>query len=96
MATEGALQSTPLRVERADSVTILTLDHQPSRNALSEAMLSALINAVDDASKAPGVLAVFTGADLAQDELSRGFSVGWYEWRSNPKYDERAKLVPKY
>jgi hypothetical protein len=35
-------------------------------------------------------------ADLAQLELDRGFSVGWSEWRSNPRYEERAKLVPKY
>ena len=35
-------------------------------------------------------------ADLAQDELDRGFSVNRFEWRSNPKYNERAKLVPKY
>ena len=35
-------------------------------------------------------------ADLAQDELNRGFSVRRGEWHHNPKYDERAKLVPKY
>ena len=35
-------------------------------------------------------------ADLAQDELDRGFSVQRNEWHHNPKYDERAKLVPKY
>jgi hypothetical protein len=35
-------------------------------------------------------------ADLAQDELNRGFSVARNEWRVNPKYNERAKLVPKY
>ncbi len=35
-------------------------------------------------------------ADLAQDELNRGFSVSRGEWRHNPRYDERAKLVPKY
>jgi len=35
-------------------------------------------------------------ADLAQDELNRGFSVHRYEWRVSPKYNERAKLVPKY
>ncbi len=58
MVTANALQSTPLRVERADSVTIITLDHQPSRNALSEDMLSALIGVVDDSSKDAGVKAV--------------------------------------
>jgi hypothetical protein len=35
-------------------------------------------------------------ADLAQDELDRGFSVGRHEWHANPKYQERAKLVPHY
>ena len=35
-------------------------------------------------------------ADLAQDELNRGFSVQRNEWHHNPKYNERAKLVPKY
>ena len=35
-------------------------------------------------------------ADLAQDELDRGFGVQRNEWHHNPKYAERAKLVPKY
>jgi len=35
-------------------------------------------------------------SDLAQDELDRGFSIQRHEWRHNPKYDERSKLVPKY
>ena len=35
-------------------------------------------------------------ADLAQDELNRGLSVQRDEWHHNPKYDERAKLVPKF
>ena len=35
-------------------------------------------------------------ADLAQDELNRGFSVHRYEWRASPKYGERSKFVPKY
>ena len=35
-------------------------------------------------------------ADLAQDELDRGMAVRRDEWHHNPKYDERAKLVPKY
>jgi hypothetical protein len=35
-------------------------------------------------------------ADLAQDELNRGFAVAWSEWHANPQYNERAKLVPKY
>jgi hypothetical protein len=35
-------------------------------------------------------------ADLAQDELDRGFGVQRNEWHHNPKYDERASLVPNY
>ena len=35
-------------------------------------------------------------ADLAQDEFDRGFGTQRNEWHHNPKYDERAKLVPKY
>jgi hypothetical protein len=35
-------------------------------------------------------------ADLAQDELNRGFGCQRNEWRHDPRYDERAKLVPKY
>src|SRR5207302_4021407 len=35
-------------------------------------------------------------ADLAQDELNRGLSVRVDEWAHSPRYDERAKLVPKY
>ncbi len=35
-------------------------------------------------------------ADLAQDEIHRGFGVDRHEWHHNPQYDERAKLVPKY
>lgn len=35
-------------------------------------------------------------ADLAQDELARGFGAQRNEWHHNPRYDERAKLVPKY
>jgi hypothetical protein len=35
-------------------------------------------------------------ADLAQDELNRGFGCQRNEWHHSPKYDERASLVPKY
>jgi hypothetical protein len=35
-------------------------------------------------------------ADLAQDEINRGFGAMRNEWHHNPRYDERAKLVPKY
>jgi hypothetical protein len=35
-------------------------------------------------------------ADLAQDEINRGFGCQRNEWAHDPKYDERSKLVPKY
>jgi hypothetical protein len=35
-------------------------------------------------------------ADLAKDEIRRGFGVRRDEWAHSPKYDERQKLVPKY
>jgi hypothetical protein len=35
-------------------------------------------------------------SDLAKDEINRGFGVARGEWHHNPKYAERAKLVPKY
>ena len=35
-------------------------------------------------------------ADLAQDEFARGFGCQRNEWHHSPRYDERAKLVPKY
>ena len=37
-------------------------------------------------------------ADLAQDEINRGFSVRRNEWhhKHSTRYDERAKLVPKF
>ena len=40
----------PLKTETSTHVRILTLDHPPSRNALSEAMLGALLAAIDAAS----------------------------------------------
>ncbi|MFO0954876.1 MAG: vWA domain-containing protein [Isosphaeraceae bacterium] len=35
-------------------------------------------------------------ADLAQDELNRGFGVFRGEWRHNKEFNDRAKLVPKF
>jgi hypothetical protein len=35
-------------------------------------------------------------ADLAQDEINRGFGCRLGEWRHNPQYDRRAALVPKF
>lgn len=35
-------------------------------------------------------------ADLAKDELDKGFGVIYWEWVRDRRYAERAKLVPKY
>jgi hypothetical protein len=35
-------------------------------------------------------------ADLAQDELNRGLGIRRGEWHHNPRYEERARLVPKF
>jgi hypothetical protein len=35
-------------------------------------------------------------ADLAKQEMARGFGVNRYEWARSPQYSERARLVPKY
>jgi hypothetical protein len=35
-------------------------------------------------------------ADLAKDEMTRGFGVTRVEWSRSPQYAERARLVPKY
>ena len=52
-----------LRVERRGLVMILTLDHAPSRNALSETMLTALRAAIDQASAEKTVHAVIVQAN---------------------------------
>ncbi len=35
-------------------------------------------------------------ADLAQTELNRGFGCDWGEWTADPRYRQRANLVPKF
>jgi enoyl-CoA hydratase/carnithine racemase len=53
----------PLATERRGAVFIITLDHAPSRNALSEAMLAALQTAIDTASAEPAIHAVIIQAN---------------------------------
>ncbi len=50
--------ASPLHVERQGAIAILTLDHPPSRNALSEAMLAALQSAIDAATSDRTVRAI--------------------------------------
>ena len=53
----------PVMVERRGAVAIVTLDHAPSRNALSEEMLAALLAAIDAASSDKTVKAVVLAAN---------------------------------
>ena len=78
---DGAQKTGPVRVEQQGAVVILTLDAQPSRNALSEAMLAALRAAIDAASVDGGIHAVVlasqgpvfcAGHDLKQLTKHRG------------------------
>lgn len=78
---DGIMPSQFLRIERVDAVAILTLDHAPSRNALSEQMLAALMAAIDAATtdKAVKVLVIAAtgpafsaGHDLKQLTAHRG------------------------
>jgi enoyl-CoA hydratase/carnithine racemase len=48
----------PLLAERRGAIALLTLNHAPSRNALSEQMLAALQTAIDDAAINASVRAV--------------------------------------
>ena len=49
-----------------------------------------------DAAQADANWCHLVWADLAQDELNRGFGCQRNEWHHDPRYQERAKLVPKY
>jgi enoyl-CoA hydratase/carnithine racemase len=53
----------PLIEERRGAIALLTLDHAPSRNALSEDMLAALQSAVDHAATATSIRAVVIQAN---------------------------------
>ena len=58
-----AEHTSPLHSERTGPVSVLTLDHAPSRNALSEDMLAALLAAIDEASRTPAIKAVVLAAN---------------------------------
>ena len=55
--------SGPLRVEQLGAIAVLTLDHAPSRNALSEEMLAALLAAIDAASGDPAIRVIVLAAN---------------------------------
>ena len=59
----GAAELSPVLIERHGAVIALTLDAPASRNALSEAMLSALLAAIDGASLDTSARAVVLAAN---------------------------------
>ena len=86
----------PKTMPSADLVVEWVIDHSGDRKAPKEdtdkkyAEAIALLKKVIE--KHPNT----PWADLAQDELNRGLGAQRNEWHHNPKYNERAKLVPKY
>jgi hypothetical protein len=86
----------PKTMPTKDLIVEWVLDHSKDRKAPAEKTQKQYVEAerllklvIERHPKTPW-------ADLAQDELNRGFGVQRNEWHHNPKYDERAKLVPKY
>ena len=57
-----AIAQRPLKIEHIGAAVMLTLDHPPSRNALSEDMLTALLTALDLAAVDKSVKAIVIGA----------------------------------
>ena len=60
---DSAARMSPLRMERIGAICVLTLNHAPSRNALSEELLLALMQAIDAASTDASVKVVILAAD---------------------------------
>jgi hypothetical protein len=86
----------PKRQPNADLIVTWEINHSPGRLAPKDITEKTYVEAerllklvIERHPRTPW-------ADLAQDEMNRGFSVRMDEWARNPKYDERAKLVPKY
>jgi hypothetical protein len=86
----------PKQMPAPDRIVVWDFNHSNNRQAPKEqtekkyAEATKLLN--DVISRHPKT----PWADLAQDEFHRGLGVVRTEWHHNPKYDERAKLVPKY
>ncbi len=86
----------PKKMPTADLIVEWVIDHSHDRKADKEKTEKKYNEAMtllkDVIAKHPRT----PWADLAQDEINRGFGCQRNEWHHNPKYDERAKLVPKY
>lgn len=86
----------PKTMPTPDLIVEWVIDHAPDRLAPKEKTekkyaeaTKLLKEVIDRHPRTPW-------ADLAQDEINRGYGVRRNEWHHNPRYAERAKLVPKY
>ena len=79
-----------------DLVVEWVIDHAPDRIAPKERTEKKYVEATKHLREVIARHPKTPWADLAQDEINRGFGVQRGEWHHNPKYEERAKLVPKY
>jgi hypothetical protein len=96
LAEMAKMPPKPKKAPTADTIVEWELHHSPQPKAPKEETAKKYAEAqkllrlvIERHPKTPW-------ADLAQDELNRGLSVHRTEWRHTPKYNDRAKLVPKY
>jgi hypothetical protein len=86
----------PKVMPNQDLVVEWVIDHAPDRLAPKERTEKKYAEATRLLKEVIARHPKTPWADLAQDELNRGLGVRRNEWHHNPKYAERAKLVPKY
>jgi hypothetical protein len=86
----------PAKMPTPDLIVEWVIDHSQERKAPKERTEKKYVEATKLLNEVISRHPKTPWADLAQDELNRGFGVQRNEWHHNPKYDERAKLVPKY
>jgi len=86
----------PKVMPSSEIVVEWVIDHSPKPNAPKEKTAKKYAEAQALLKKVIEMHPRTPWADLAQDEINRGLSCQRNEWHHNPKYSERAKLVPKY
>jgi len=86
----------PSRMPSADLLVVWVMDHSHDRKAPKEKTAKKYAEAEKLLKEVIARHPKTPWSDLAQDELNRGLGVQRNEWHHNPKYNERAKLVPKY
>lgn len=86
----------PTKMPTPELVVEWVIDHSKERKAAKEKTEKKYVEAEKLLKEVIAKHPRTPWADLAQDELNRGFGCQRNEWHHNPKYEERAKLVPKY